>query len=156
MEAKAAFGIAGNIVQFLDFSQKLCRTFSQIYQSATGATKDNTDTKTLVNSFASGLNAISADLAKYCAYLSTDITTDRSIGHADGQMQTVIQSCREVAADLLGRLERVKLGSKQTGKRKAILVAVKAIWRETELLGLEQKLTRFRKELQWTVIVSLR
>lgn len=44
----------------------------------------------------------------------------------------------------------------QSGKRKAMLVAVKAMWKEKEFQDVEQTLIRFWKELQWIVLVSLR
>jgi hypothetical protein len=157
MEATAALGIAGNIVQFIDFSQKLCKTFSQIYQSATGATKHNNDTEVLINSFASSLDALSADLSKYYANLSTDVPADASSNDQVGdQMRCLVKNCREVAVELQRRLDSVKMRGQQAGKRKAILVAVKAMWKENEFQDVEQTLIRFRKELQWTVVVSLR
>lgn len=55
MEATVALGIAGNIVQFIDFSQKFCRAVFQIYHSATGATKHNDVVETLIDNFTSSL-----------------------------------------------------------------------------------------------------
>ncbi|KAH7166454.1 hypothetical protein EDB81DRAFT_853098 [Dactylonectria macrodidyma] len=157
MEATTALGLAGNIVQFLDFSQKLCSTFFQIWQSANGLTKNNADTEFLVKNFSSSLDSVSADLAKYRTYLEDDVSTaGNKEGDADrGEMQTVVDGCREVASDLLDRLERLKAG-KKSGKWKSLLAAVKAMWKEKELLGMEKLLRRFRSELQWTVVVSLR
>jgi len=149
--------IAGNIMQFIDVSQKLCKTISQIYQSATGATKHNDDTEVFINNFASSLDTFSADLSKYCANLNTDVPADASSNDQVGdQMKCLVKSCREVAVELQRRLDSVKMRGQQAGKRKAIIMAVKAVWKEKEFQEVEQTLTRFRKGLQWTVIVSLR
>ncbi|KAK1751211.1 hypothetical protein QBC47DRAFT_85811 [Echria macrotheca] len=159
MEATAALGIAGNVVQFLEFGQKLCRTFSQIHRSATGVTEHNNDTEILIHSFASNVGVISGDLAKYCAHLGATKGPDGGMNSGQGgdQMQAVIRGCGEVAVDLLGRLDKLKSCSGlPVGKRKAILTTVKAMWKGKELEDLELKLSRFRKELQWIVVVSLR
>lgn len=157
MEATAALGIAGNIVQFIDFSQKLCKTISQIYKSATGTTKHINKTEVLVNSFSSSLDVLSADLSKYCAHLSSAVPEDASSNDQVGdQMQALVKNCREVAVELQRRLDSVKMKGQQSGKRKAMLVAVKAMWKEEEFQDVEQTLIRFRKELQWIVLVSLR
>lgn len=157
MEATAALGIAGNIVQFIDFSQKFCRAVFQIYHLATGATKHNDAVETLIDNFTSSLDTLSADLSKYCAHLSSAVPGGASSNnHVGDQMQALVENCREVAVELQRRLDSVKMKGQQAGKRKAILVAVKAMWKEKEFQDLEQTLSAFRKELQWIVLVSLR
>lgn len=158
MEATAALGIAGNIVQFIDFSQKLYKTIFQIYNSATGTTKHSDETEILINSFTSSLDVISADLSKYCAHLSSAVPGDASNNDPEVsyQMQVLVRSCREVAVELQRHLDSVKVKGQQPGKRKAMLVAVKAMWKEKRFQDVEQTLIRFRKELQWIVLVSLR
>ncbi len=154
MEATAALGLAGNITQFLDFSAKLCRTISEIYHSGSGASKHNADTETLTNAFASSLDTVSRDLAKYCAFLGDDAAT-QGTGSGQSEIQAVVDGCRDVALDMLGRLEKLKTG-KDAGKWKSFLVAVKALWMEKEIFEVEQKLRKFRTELQWVIVVSLR
>lgn len=51
MESTAALGIAGNIVRFIDLSQKFSRAVFQIYHLATGATKHNDAVETLIDNF---------------------------------------------------------------------------------------------------------
>lgn len=47
-------------------------------------------------------------------------------------MQAHFENCREVAVELQRHLDSVKMKGQQAWKRKAILVAVKAMWKEKE------------------------
>lgn len=155
MEATAALGLAGNITQFLDFSVKLCATVSEIYRSGTGSSKHNADTEILANSLASSLDVVSEDLTKYYAILGSGAAAQATSGTQQHTIRAVVNGCREVALDMVGRLEKLKAG-KDSGKWKSFLVAVKSTWREKEILELGGKLHKFRTELQWAIVVSLR
>jgi len=154
MEATVALGLAGNVTQFLDFGIKLCRTINQIYNSSSGASNHNAATETLVTAFLSSLDAVSRDLAKYCAYLGDDAAAQGAV-LVHNEILAVMDGCRDLALDMLGRLEKLK-ADKNSKMWKSFLQAIEALWREQEILEVEQKLHKFRTELQWIIVVSLR
>jgi hypothetical protein len=80
-------------------------------------------------------------LSKYYANLSTEVPADASSNDQVGdQMICLVRNCREVAVELQRRLDGVKMRGQQAGKRKAILVAVKAMWKEKEFQDVDQTL----------------
>lgn len=161
MEATAALGLAGNISQFLEFGLKLCKTVAEISRSGSGITKNNADRERLTRNFASSLEVIKRDLSKYCTSLADDTsiagnTTSQGGGGGDGgELQAIVDGCKSVALDMLGRLERLKIGE-NAGKLKSFAAAMKALWREKDLGEIEKKLHLFRSELHWAIVVSLR
>ena len=145
-----------NTTQFLDFGVKLCATVSEIYHSGTGSSKNNADSEILTNSFASSLDTISGDLAKYCAFLGNDAAVPiAATAPNQHQIGHVVEGCRGIAQDMLRRLEKLKAG-KDSGRWKSFLVAVKSLWKAQEIIEIQHKLHLFRTELQWAIVVSLR
>jgi hypothetical protein len=157
MEATAALGIAGNVVQFIDFSQKLCSTVSQVYRSTDGISSANSNTELVAKNLLLSLDRISADVANYRSHLERDIPTGTGgEGAADrDEMRKIIEGCRRVAAKLVSQLESLKAG-RDPGKRKSLVVAVKAVWKKRELEDMEKELQNFRSQLEWRVVVALR
>ncbi|KAK4449187.1 hypothetical protein QBC34DRAFT_425918 [Podospora aff. communis PSN243] len=127
---------------------------TQIYRSASGSTKQNDDMEILTSNFACSLDDIERDLGKYCAYLSGDATTEGEKA-GEGDVRAVVDGCRRIAIGLLSRLKTLQVGS-QAGRWKSLAAAVKSAWKEKELLQMESQLRKFRDELQWTIVVSLR
>jgi hypothetical protein len=68
MDPITALGVAGIVVQFIDFDGKLCSTFMDVYQS--GTTKANLETEMLVQTFIDSIDTVSTDLVEYRNALS--------------------------------------------------------------------------------------
>jgi hypothetical protein len=153
MEAVAALGVAGNVVQFLDFATKLCVTSVEIYQRTSGASAANSQAETLLKSFVDTIDEISSDLAKYFTSLNAASTQAQQQG--DTQICNIIADCQQVASDLTRRFDKLKTSGKP-GKWKSFVAGVKCIWREKELEELHSRLKRNREELEWRIMLSLR
>jgi WD40 repeat protein len=139
MEILAAIGLAGNIIQFVDFGGKLISKTAEIYKSGAGALVENVDIETTTN-----------DLALLSATLqgSADSADDTAL-------RELCQSCNIVAKRLLSALNKVKVqGNKQ--KWKSFRKALRSVWSEEDILSLEQRLARLRDELNLRVVVDLR
>ena len=104
----SALGVAGNIVQFVDFSCKLIRKSSDIYHSANA---ENTELDK-IGRFLRGFNS---DLASSLLSLETHELVLRDLA----------SSCRIVAQELLSTIGQVK-GPLSRGKSSC--QALKAVW----------------------------
>lgn len=91
MEAVAAIGLIGNIVQFVDFSGKLIKSV-ELYRSHNGTLAENVDIEAAT---------------KHLAALSQKLKDDAIIV-GDGALQSLSHSCQEAADDLLAALNTVK------------------------------------------------
>lgn len=151
MEAVAALGVAANVVQFLDFSQKLCSTSLEIYQATKGASRANTESETLLRCFIESINMVSSDLKKYRSALN--VTPPHVFGA--GAIKDIVDDCRNLAGDLLGRFEKLRAGG-NPGRWKSFVRGVKCMWSEKELQDLQSRLGRYQSLLEWRVLISLR
>ena len=139
MEILAAIGLAGNIVQFVDFSGKLVTKTAEIYRSGTGALVENIDIETATND----LVLLSTKL-----HDSANSTGDTALGE-------LCLSCDTVAKELLSALDKVKVKGKKQ-KWKSFRKALRSVWSKEDIAALEQRLARFRDELNFRVGVNLR
>jgi len=148
MEAVAALGLAGSIVQPLEFGNKLRKTILEIWNSAAGTTASNSATKAMVQTFLESLESVSADLSQYPSLLYQQ-------NNEDTQLQSVILRCRELADELVRRIDKLRITG-PSGKRKAFAATVKSLWQEDELAEIQKRLNMYRRELETRVLLSLR
>jgi len=139
MEIVAAIGLAGNIIQFVDFCGKLISKTAEIYKSGAGALVENVDIETATD-----------DLA----LLSTTLQ-DSANSADDTALRELCQSCNIVAKKLLSALNKVKVRGKQQ-KWKSFRKALRSVWSKEDIASLEQRLARLRDELNLRVVVDLR
>ncbi|KAI9771952.1 MAG: hypothetical protein M1839_002585 [Geoglossum umbratile] len=139
MEVLAAISLAGNIIQFVDFSGKLISKTAEIRKSGTGALAENINIETATN-----------DLA----LLSTKLH-DSANSAGDTALQELCQSCNTIATELLTVLDSVKVHGGQN-KWKSFRKALRSVWSKEDIALLEQRLARFRDELNLRVAIDLR
>lgn len=139
MEALAAIGLVGNIIQFVGFSRKLISKSIQLYHSYDGALVENAHIEIAIN-----------DLVILNKKLEND-----GIVAGDGALQSLSLSCQITANDLLVALDKVKVKDKQK-KWESFRKALRSIWSEDEIRRLEERLAKLKEELNLHVVVRLR
>jgi hypothetical protein len=88
MDPITALGVAGIVVQFIDFDGKLCSTFMDVYQS--GTTKANLETEMLVQTFIDSIDTVSTNLVEYRNALSKK----SGDGLEQDSVQKIVAECR--------------------------------------------------------------
>ena len=139
MEVLAAIGLAGNIIQFVDFGGKLISKTVEIHKFGTSALAENINIETTTN-----------DLA----LLSTKLC-DSANSTGDTALRGLCQSCNTVATELLTVLDSVKVHRGQN-KWKSFREALRCVWSKEDIALLEQRLARFRDELNLSIAIDLR
>lgn len=131
-EALAAVGLAGNIVQFVDFSCKLFGTAASVYHSHVGSSKDNQN-----------LEDITGHLHELCMNLAgTGVNSQRPSSALD----TLAEGCKATAEELLLALEKVK-AKKPQSRSDSIKAALRTVWKEKQINSMETRLNSYRTEL---------
>lgn len=130
MEALAIIGLAGNILQFVDFSTKLISKSNELYKSAEGALADHHD-----------IEATTDDLV-----LMNQKVMNGASSSSDNSLKALCESCNRVAGELLTALEKLKVKGRAT-KWLSIRKALRSLWSKEKLDDLERRLGRLRNEL---------
>lgn len=138
MEAIAAVSLAGNILQFLNFTGDVISKSRQIHHSISGTLREHDE----LEGCTSDLKALSGRL-------------QASAGPVDSVLVQLCSSCCEVADELLVALKRIGVQGNTT-RSQSLRRALKALWGQEGLRSLERRLAEFRQQLTFHVAVELR
>ena len=132
MDPITTIGLAGNIVQFVDFSWGLLCESKRLYESSIGALADNDVLDTIAN-----------DIDRF----SDVLTAPSAVGAVSDQMRDLVLQCKEVAHELLAILDNVK--AKGSRKKWTSFVAVlRSVWKKEQIEGLFARMERLRNQMQ--------
>ena len=140
MDPVAALGLAGNIVQFVNFSCKVLQDGKILYKSTTGASAEN-----------DVLEVICRDLID----LDNALTAPSAPGAIPDSMRSLASRCKEVAAELLGILDKIRVREPRQ-KWKSFVQALRSVWRKEQIEELLKRMERLRNETQNRLQLMLR
>lgn len=139
MDALAAVGLVGNIVQFIDFAGKLVSKTREGYCSADGALIEHAD-----------LETVAVDLLALI-----DKVTPHSDINSSASFNALCLSCTDIASELLAALDKLKVQGKKT-KWRSFRKALRSVWTKEEIQSIEKQLSSFRDEINLHIVINLR
>ncbi|CZR67814.1 uncharacterized protein PAC_17713 [Phialocephala subalpina] len=140
-----ALSLAGNIVQFVDFSIRVLGDAHELHKSAEGSLQENLDVETVAGT-------IRILQMKLRIQDNHNISGD---GKAENLLEGLCTSCDETAKELLEVLEKLKVQGKKS-PWKSIRQAIKSIKGKADIAEICARLNRFRETLELTILVDLR
>jgi hypothetical protein len=146
MDPLTALSVATSVIQIVDFGSKLVSRASEIYRSAEGFSVSS-----------SALKATTTDLKGLLVRLQDSLpldTTNIPLTAEEVSLQALAKGCGEVARELLTRLEKLK--SNKAGKWESIRLALLSVWSEKEIQEASARLELYQRELDTSLLVSLR
>jgi predicted nuclease with TOPRIM domain len=143
LEPLTAIGLAGTLIQFVDFSSKIVSKASAIYASADGALPENQDAETVAQS----LQVLDA---KIRAGLATSSGTK-----SEEALKELCGECDSVAQELLKALEKLKIYDRKT-KWKSMRQALKSVSSKGKIDDISKRLENLRDQLSLSFLVELR
>ena len=132
MDPITTIGLAGNIVQFVDFSWGLLCESKRLYESGSGASANNDVLDTVAN-----------DVVR----LSDALTAPSAAGAVPDQMRDLASQCKGVAHELLTVLGDVKA----KGPRKkwtSFVAALRNVWKKEQIEELFTRMEKLRNQMQ--------
>jgi hypothetical protein len=141
MDPITALGVAGNIVQFIDFGLKATSKAREIHQSTDGALVENVDLEVVVIDLA----ALAQKLVKTHAGATT----------SNHGFNDICRRCNEAATELLAAFEGLKVSGHKS-KAKSVRQALKIMWGKRRVEEMKTRLDGFRNEMQFHVLVNLK
>ncbi|KAF7907807.1 hypothetical protein BELL_0935g00040 [Botrytis elliptica] len=164
MDPLTVLSIAGNVIQFVDFSWKLISGAQEIYRG--GRLDVHTETKKVVE-----------DLSKFSSEMSISIRSDgkfKVLTPNEVELEELCSDCSNLAEELVKRLETFQLSEGFDGtvkKRKpdglnifreakvvwlSVSQVIKSMLSSSELKEMERKLQSFRDTIHARMLSSLR
>jgi hypothetical protein len=153
MEAAVALGVAGNVLQCLDFASKLCSASLEIQRTADGASTSDAQTEALLKDFIGSMDEVSSDLVQYRSALL--VTLKQALAAGQSRIGSIISDCQVLTDELVARFEKLKWGG-NPGRWKSFVTGMKCMWKKKELDELQYRLQQYRAELEWRILNSFR
>jgi len=137
-----------SLVEFVEFSSKIISKGCRIYLSADGALPKNLELEVITNQL--------SQLTKKIRH--SDIPSDeKDLGDEEKSLQIMSHECSKIADELLKRLEKLKVKSDAKHRGwKSLRQALKSVWSKEELNELSERLDRFRNQLQFRILASMK
>ncbi|KUJ15866.1 uncharacterized protein LY89DRAFT_97538 [Mollisia scopiformis] len=145
LDPMTALGIAGNIVQFVDFSIKLLGDAHELHKSAEGSLQESLD----VEKVAGTIRILQMKLR---------IQDDHHVSgddKAENLLEELCTSCDETAKELFEVLGSLKVQGKKS-PWKSMRQAIKSIKGKATIAKICDRLNGFRETLELTILVDLR
>jgi hypothetical protein len=130
MDPLTAFGLAANILQFIDFGWKLIESAVDVHGSVSGTTAQNSDLLVTVG----GLEEV-----------STDLKNSTSSSPEDKGLVALSQKCHTLSKELLNLLK--SLQTKPGSTRGSMKVAWKSWRRKDEITSIRSRLNEYRSQI---------
>ncbi len=147
MDPLSALSIAAGVAQFLDFAVGLISGSWKRYRSATGTLEKDEETELLVHRLLSYSDKL------HCPSKTEASGAVIATGQAD-QLQTIVQSCKSVADELLGILSTLKIDRRHR-LLESLIVTARAIAKEKKVQDLLKKLVHLQSELSFLLLAMI-
>ena len=141
----SALGLAGNVIQLVDFGSKLFSQAAELYHSADGALAVNKE-----------LELITEDLRKYSVGCKTSsLTCSTILSVAETNLVILTKSCKHVADELLSVLKKLRFQGGQ-GKWKSVRQAFASAWSEKKIRSYKDRLHDLQSQITSHLVATLR
>jgi hypothetical protein len=147
MDPLTALSVAGTIVQFVDFGNKLLTSSVELYKSSQGLLQAHEE-----------LELVTGDLISVVAKLR-DIFPASVVTHAGNhglrEFHTICEEAIKIAGELLVKLNNLKIKDGKHRAWESLKAAVKAAWSKDEIKSLTGRLSTLKESLQTRAMLSL-
>ncbi|KAK0645399.1 hypothetical protein B0T16DRAFT_411116 [Cercophora newfieldiana] len=136
METLAALGLAGNVVQFVQFASQLMKNASELRKSSTGCTADVLELEALYEQLRDLSANLSSGQGDAAAYLSRP---------SAAPFRNLLRICREDCDKLLAIVGQLRLPQQSSSKTwKSFRSALLTYWKKDEINELGRRLERIQ------------
>ncbi|KAH7087599.1 hypothetical protein FB567DRAFT_525324 [Paraphoma chrysanthemicola] len=149
MEAVAAFSLASNVLQVIDFAANIVSRGHKLYISADGRVEEHAVLDAALNNLTELYNTLQSTSSHKARRTRLKATpTDRQLIKLQNESEKIVK-------DLRSKLETVRISGPHR-KWQSIYQALRSVSSDKEISRLASKLQSIRKEVDTAILVSLR
>ncbi|KAK3691563.1 hypothetical protein LTR37_018572 [Vermiconidia calcicola] len=152
LDPLSALGVAGNLIQLIDFGFKLVSEGKEIYESTSGALEDNKVAETLANDLAKLTTGVTESQTKWlAAHAETQLDPDEI------QLRNLCDRCTEIAVELNIHLQKLKVDERAKHRKlKSVKQAIISVWKKEKVEAIANRLEKYQSEVDTQVLFGLR
>lgn len=149
LEAFIAIGLAGNVIQYVDFCAKLLTGSYEIYSSASGSTKENGHILKIIEDFDDFLR-------QFKLHSSGEVVSLYDSVH-EAALVKFAQHCQQDAGALRNEVASLTWKNEDRHKVwKSFRHALRSRWKESDIKAMEKRLNDYRSEIAVRLMGLLR
>ncbi|KAF2111130.1 hypothetical protein BDV96DRAFT_187039 [Lophiotrema nucula] len=141
MEPLSIISLAGNVVQFVEFTAKLFNEAQEIFESTDGLSKATRE-----------IRSVSESMIE-CANKAQNLASSGTV--TDAQLAKLCTASADVAKQLLSALPAVEGKQVRKGKTTSIRQLLSMMWKKDEVRRLSQRMADLRSQLNTVVMLNL-
>lgn len=151
LDPLSALGLAGNLIQVIQFSYDVVSEGNKIYHNASGVLTQN-----------KSIEEVSSDLAELTETLKAKQDEWRTaqgrtaLDPEETRLRNLCDRCVEVAFELQIQLNKLKAKEGRAKRLRSYKQALISVWRKDDVEELEKRLERYQKELDTRVLIGIR
>ncbi|KAH8803380.1 hypothetical protein F5884DRAFT_903935 [Xylogone sp. PMI_703] len=149
LDPLSALGLAGNIVQFVDFGIKVLRGTVERYKAADGSPlKIHEEIELIITDFSKAARLMS----------ESSQSSVRSADPNETALRELCEKCLDISKEMLTRLNKIKSSLKKNkGKLyPSFIEALISVFKHEEIQNLIRRLSSFREQIQIRIILGFR
>jgi hypothetical protein len=156
LDPLTALGLAANVVQLISFTGDLLKKGRQISSSVDGQLLDHKALRIITTSLQELTNnlIVTASLQEHTKN-STSSSSGSKLTSTERQLQQICTGCSEASTSLLEALQTLHMQEKR-GVWRSFRQALNCIWSEDKINALSARLEQYRRQIDTTLLVSLR
>ena len=152
----SALGIAGNVIQFVDFASKLVSKGGQYYRSVDGALIQHTELSAATENFRRLSSGLATSLRLEQSMLNPRPgQPPRKYNLAEQGLWDANSECYTLAEELTKALQDLKVSGKHR-RWESFRQAFRTLWSEEKIETLSKKLISAREQLMIHLLVHMR
>ncbi len=161
MEALAALGLTGNVLQFIQFVSALLSTGSEVYSSASGASESTIELEKIYERLSAFTSSLQSQGTTQVSRLSgtrgfpTFTQTTENLAHI-GALNDLAKDCKELCDRLLETIRKLKVEGGRWRRFRSFMAALEAAWDSKKIADLEARLDRFQRVISFHFFPILR
>lgn len=153
LDPLTALGVAGNVLQIIDFGFQLVTDGNQIYHSSTGALEENKATDELAQDLQSLVVRLFESQTQW-----QKAHGDNPLDPDEVHLRNICDRCTEIAVELRNQLQNLRRldGQQKYRRLKSYKQALISVWRKDHVDAIAARLARYQQELDTHILIGLR
>lgn len=149
MASIAAFSLASNVLQFVQFTSQLISTGCEIYSSANGASERNIELERVYETLGAFMSSLETQgttrtISETQAGIFIPAQTTENLSHIRA-LNDLAKECAQLCHELLETIQKLKVQGGRWRPFKSFKAALEASWDSKKVANLEARLDRFQR-----------
>lgn len=152
----SALGVAGNVVQFVQFSSSIISETREIHQSAAGVSVKNFELKVVAENLSELSDKLSTPRLSIATRTRIPLHACGTTEAEEAPIYRIASLCKSIANELLSTVEELEVANGPRHKWRSFRQALKTVWKKDKIIELQSRLDQLRSQMTVYIVSIIR